>query len=153
MSLVRFKREGSLPLFLHEDPDWAIVASESGRLVVQTQHPLIDRRDLVFHGDFSYGPRMKLSGSVTSLTLYVEGAEVATVSDFRIDASALQSFIDYDSALDVSLALLAGNDRLIGTGGTQHLWGSTGDDFLDGGAGVDIMYGGAGNDTYRVDNA
>jgi Ca2+-binding RTX toxin-like protein len=152
MSLVRFNAAGSLPWFSVNDPEWAVVEAQSTHLIVQTHNPAMDTQAVVLHGDLSYGPRMALSGSVTSLTLFIEGVEVATVSDFNVDAGAFQPFIAYGSEMEITFAVLAGNDRLLGTRGTQHLWGFTGDDYLDGGAGVDVMYGGAGNDTYRVDN-
>jgi Ca2+-binding RTX toxin-like protein len=153
MSLVRFETAGSLPLSLNQDLHWAVAAAESSQLVFQTQHSVRDIHILVFHGALSYGPGMTLRGSVTSLTLFIQGVEVATVSDFTIDARALQPFMDNRDELDITYALLAGNDTLIGTRGTQHLWGFTGDDYLEGGDGLDVMYGGAGNDTYKVDDA
>lgn len=52
----------------------------------------------------------------------------------------------------------AGNDTLVGGGGSDFLFGDDlqsekGNDFLDGGSGADYLYGANGNDTYVVDDA
>lgn len=51
----------------------------------------------------------------------------------------------------------AGNDTLVGGGGSDFLFGDDlqsekGNDFLDGGKGADFLYGANGNDTYVVDD-
>ncbi len=47
----------------------------------------------------------------------------------------------------------AGQDVLVGNGGSNILRGLAGQDNLIGGGGADTMYGGADNDAYYVDNA
>lgn len=51
----------------------------------------------------------------------------------------------------------AGNDSLVGGGGSDFLFGDDllsegGNDYLDGGTGADYLYGANGNDTYVVDD-
>lgn len=50
-------------------------------------------------------------------------------------------------------AVLAGNDSISGSGGTQELRGFAGNDTLNGLSGADLLVGGAGNDTFVVDEA
>jgi Ca2+-binding RTX toxin-like protein len=69
----------------------------------------------------------------------------------RPEESQLMAGNDYVSGSSGSEQLrgFGGNDSLTGEGGIDALYGEAGDDTLDGGADADDLYGGIGNDTIK----
>ena len=95
----------------------------------------------------------------TSVSVSDDAGHTATITGLNYDV------ISADNTVDDSVAMLhdmlagndtvdgsVGSDGLSGFDGNDTMSGYAGNDTLDGGAGADAMAGGAGNDTYVVDN-
>ncbi len=123
-----------------------------------------------FEGTFEYGVSGSDVSSVNGTVSYFRyfhwvyiGMDVYdgggyTIKNFSFNVSDFQHLTD----TEISTAIFAGADTIIGSfeddtllafAGDDVLKGNGGDDILDGGAGSDIIAGGKGNDIYYVDNA
>ncbi len=112
-----------------------------------------------------------VSGTITDVVVVEDDRVTLTMADISIDVHAILEFADNNDADGLMQFVLAGNDRLNGSGFSDELWayngkdklfghagddtlkGDNGADSLDGGAGDDTLIGGAGNDTLSGDGA
>jgi|GEM_PF-3188250 len=104
-------------------------------------------------GSFTYGPLATVSGTVTGITISLDGADVVTLTDVTADASAV--WVAMMGSSTPLATLLSGDDTITGTAGFDILSGYDGNDVinaLDGGstlsgmAGNDRLFGGDGFD-------
>jgi len=95
-----------------------------------------------------YDGQVITSGTITSATFKdPNGGTWYTITGARIDASTLPELSQVYWAHFASIAILAGNDKVIGSNGNDFLDGRAGRDTINGYAGNDTIDGGSGNDT------
>jgi Ca2+-binding RTX toxin-like protein len=101
-------------------------------------------------------------GPVNYLRVDSHGEEAYTLSNFHIESRDLHNYIADNHTYAAMRTILAGGDKIEGSGfddtllgfdGNDGISGNGGADTIDGMGGADVMSGGAGNDTYIVDNA
>ncbi|WP_157271716.1 calcium-binding protein [Azohydromonas aeria] len=108
----------------------------------------------VLKGSFSFSPLGDVSGTVTSTSYSVGGAQVYSVTGVSLSAARMQVFAETAGDTQASYAyVLAGNDVINGSAFNDTLCGYGGNDTLNGNAGNDAMFGGTGNDTFVVGQA
>ncbi|MDK3019694.1 calcium-binding protein [Pseudodonghicola flavimaris] len=100
---------------------------------------------VTLEGDFTYGPLSTVSGTVSTVTLALDGVVICTITDIGGDASAIWAGLQSDYS--PSLPILFGDDSITGTDRSDQLQGYDGDDVLHGMAGADTLNGGDGRDT------
>lgn len=107
------------------------------------QQPLLTAQGV----GFTFGADgLPTGGTVTSLTFALKlgtapATTVMTISGFSAPALGLPG------SVDALVALLSGNDTIIGTNFADVLYGLGGNDSMLGGAGNDTLWGDVGNDT------
>jgi serralysin len=104
---------------------------------------------------FYSGPDLSAaSGAVSYLRFGPESQPWLTFG--TVDGPVQFTFTDltafHASGAAAAAVIMAGDDRLSGTGQGDYLEAYSGNDTLDGGSGADTLDGGLGNDTYRVDD-
>lgn len=120
-------------------------------------------------GTFPEGGR-PIAGTVTAMTIRVDGAVWMTVTGLNKPAADIDHFLSgfqrdgfYQNGDSYNFFsfLLDGNDLIKGSargddliaglnGGNDTVYGNGGDDFIKGDAGNDQIFGGAGQDTYSL---
>lgn len=100
--------------------------------------------DLLLEGSFTYGVLGTVAGTVTSITLTIEGAPFATITEVDGDASII--WAEMMGGRAPLLTMLGGDDDITGTKFKDTLHGFAGDDVIRGRAGLDTIYGDAGDD-------
>lgn len=120
--------------------------------------------DFIISGSgFSYGLNgLPITGTVTGITLRVNGVAELTMIGLSISALALSNAIIAGDSYQFTSLLFSGSDTITGTAlddeivdgnnaGTDTIYGGAGNDYLRGGLDSDILFGGDGNDNLRGD--
>jgi Ca2+-binding RTX toxin-like protein len=98
-----------------------------------------------------------VSGTVTGITHYRNGAFIDQLSDLSFSAAFVQGLFEDgspkagllsgDDVINASNRILSGiDDRLNGFGGNDQIYGGSGRDTITGGSGTDSLFGESGND-------
>lgn len=139
--------------------------------------PVAGQRSAIFGDNFVWttfgGPLRPLSGVVERITFTSLNVNVLTISDWRLSGLAFgnAALVGFTALTDL---IMAGNDRVFGSGlddtlrsgagrdvvrlgdgndnlyagqGADTAFGAAGNDMINGEAGADLLYGGAENDT------
>ena len=112
---------------------------------------------VVFAGDgLAFDGQQPTAGTITGIDLFDSSGNLLT-HVARASILAVDLFTQFQSLglLGIELAIIAGNDKIlgasvsdfiIGQGGNDKIYGGAGNDALGGGDGKDTIYGGVGDD-------
>jgi Ca2+-binding RTX toxin-like protein len=107
-----------------------------------------------YSGSFKYSGNNLKSGSVTSYSLYSYLDLEFTVSNIKLDAKKLNSYLNAGNAQGLQNFVTSGNDIINGSSDTDVLFGYKGNDLIQGNGGADLIVGNEGSDTlYGGDGA
>lgn len=163
MAVFYARTEGLDMAYVMSGADWAETSNPGFRRVNEATATVYrvtfwniaagPQHDLRLTGTgFTYDAAGLPSGGIVTGAAYGHGPQILfDVSNAKLSAAALASALQL-GGLDYMIdRLLAGNDRINGTGANDYLYGFAGADTIDGKAGGDTMFGSSGNDTYIVD--
>lgn len=111
-------------------------------------------RVATYTGTFQYTSNSVAGGILTGFSQASSSGIDFTVTDFSISASLAYAIIQSGDAQAAWRLVLAGDDIINGSSGSDILAGFGGNDTFVTGGGLDIVFGGTGDDTllYNVDN-
>lgn len=95
-----------------------------------------------------------MAGGAGNDTYVIDNANDIIIEAANAGIDTINSSISYTLGANLEQLVLAGNDRINGTGNSSNntITGNANNNTIDGGAGEDLMAGGAGDDSYIVDN-
>ncbi|WP_088632753.1 calcium-binding protein [Phaeobacter sp. 22II1-1F12B] len=103
--------------------------------------------DVTIEGSFTYGDLATVSGTISSITVSVDGEDLMEITGIIGDASRIWALLNGGSGYQVEV--FSGNDTFNGTDESDYFQGYDGRDKLFGMAGYDSLYGGDNNDRIR----
>ncbi|MDK3019693.1 calcium-binding protein [Pseudodonghicola flavimaris] len=126
--------------------DGTIIAMTSASYGSELSHDGLQwtQLEIRLDGSFSYGPLATVAGTVTGVTVMLEGETFATISGLTGDASRIWAGMIGGRA--PLLAILTGDDDIDGTDGINRIHGYKGDDVIRGFGDHDTIYGDGGQD-------
>ncbi len=107
-------------------------------------------------GSFTYSSLATVDGTMTGITIRLDGTELLTLTDLSVDAAT--AWVSMTGSSTPLAVVLSGDDTITGTAGFDSLSGHAGNDVIDaldggsslsGGGGNDRLIGGAGYDYIR----
>lgn len=100
----------------------------------------------IYTGSFKYSGDAVTGGTLKGYHYYFDGDIQYKATGVSISAVLVADLINSGTFSQLFRTVLAGNDKINGSAGTDVLYGYAGNDVLNGGAGVDHLSGGEGND-------
>lgn len=128
-----------------------VTGIQGGTVTVATPNQIVvsfpDGRFTDFRGNFTYDTlgTTLTGGTVSSVTNGANGVGDVTVGDLSLPIATVQGWAGSGTDPEaIRVALMGGNDILLGTDSNDTLRGYAGDDTIKGGAGDDLLDGGSG---------